>query len=786
MNDQDKTKEELIIELRELKQENSDLKALLDDGVAKNKIEDDLVGQAHKNFEIFFNTINDFLFILDMKGNIIHTNSVVIDRLGYTREELSGLSVLLLHPADRRDEAGRIVEEMLRGIKEFCPIPIVAKSGIQIPVETRVTIGTWDGKPVIFGVTKDISEVKLSEEKFSKVFYLNPSLCGLSDLETGKYVEVNDQFYSLLGFEKNEVIGKTATELGILTTDTINVIKSKAEKNGNVTNIGADLKAKNGAIKHVLLSSENIYLQDKKYRFTVVHDITELKQAEDEISRQAGMISSLLDSIPDIIFFKDKNGVYLGCNPPFAEFVGRSRGEIVGKTDYDLFDKEIADFFRKHDKSMLEVDKSQKNEEWITYPDGRKILIDTLKTPYRDQTGNVIGILGISRDITERKQQEEKLRENEERFNLAINGTGAGLWDWDMVNDTVFFSSHWKSMLGYEDNEVENAFSGWKRLWHPDDSPHIEQALNDYLEGRTTRYEIEHRLRHKDGSWLWIRTLGNIQKDASGKPVRWTGTNQDVTDRKHAEDEIKLKNEELVELNSVKDKFFSIIAHDLRSPFNSIIGFCDLLLEQVRNNDIEGIDEYAQIILKSSKSSMDLLTNLMEWAHTQTGRIEFNPEYFEIVAFIEKNKEIYIDIASQKSITIKHILPHNLTVFADMNMISTICRNMILNAIKFTMPGGEVNISVKEKQNEIIFSVSDTGVGIPQNRIDKLFRIDQSFSTAGTNNEKGTGLGLILCKEFIEKHNGKIWVESLVGVGTTFNFSLPLSFENVHTNVFKE
>lgn len=658
MNDQDKTKEELIIELRELKQENSDLKALHDDSIAMIRRDDDLLQQTRKNYEIFFNTINDFLFVLDEKGNIIHTNSTVIDRLGYTREELSGLSVLLVHPAGRRDEAGRIVGEMLRGITEFCPVPIVTKSGIQIPVETIVTPGIWDGKPVIFGVTKDISKVKLSEEKFSKVFYLNPSACGLSDLDTGEYVEVNDQFYSLLGFEKNEVIGKTVTDLDILTTEAVNAVMSKAERNGTVTNIEADLKAKNGDIKHVLLSAENIYIQDKKYRFTVVHDITKLKQAEDEISRQAGMISSLLDSIPDIIFFKDQNGVYLGCNPPFAEFVGRSRGEIVGKTDYDLFGKEIADSFRQYDKSMLEVCASKQNEEWITYPNGKKILVDTLKTPYWGPDGTLIGLLGISRNITERK---------------------------------------------------------------------------------------------------------------------------------HAMDEIKLKNEELLKLNFEKDKFFSIIAHDLRSPFNSIIGYSDLLLEQVLNKDIEGIDEYAQIILKSSQSAMDLLMNLMEWSRSQTGRIEFNPEYFEIVAFIKKNTQMYIDIAGQKSITIKYNLPQNLTVFADRNMINTIFRNLITNAIKFTMPGGEVNISAKEKQNEIIFSVSDTGVGIPQNRIDKLFRIDQSYSTADTNNEKGTGLGLILCKEFIEKHNGKIWVESLVGVGTTFNFSLPLSFENVRsTNVFKE
>jgi PAS domain S-box-containing protein len=657
MNDQDKTKEELIIELQKLKQENSDLKALHDDIDAEIRREDILLQQTRKNYETFFNTINDFLFVLDEQGNIIHTNSTVIDRLGYTREELSGLSVLMVHPLDRRDEAGRIVEEMLKGITEFCPVPIVTKSGIQIPVETRVTPGIWDGKPVIFGVTKDISKVKLSEEKFSKVFYLNPSVCGLSDLETGKYVEVNDQFYTLLGFEKNEVIGKTATDLGILTTEIVNAVMSKAERNGTVTNIEADLKAKNGDIKHVLLSAENIYIQDKKYRFTVVHDITKLKKAEDEISRQAGMISSLLDSIPDIIFFKDKNGVYLGCNPPFAEFVGRPRNEIIGKTDYDLFDKEIADFFRKYDKSMLEVCKSQQNEEWITYPDGRKILIDTLKTPYWGPDGTLIGLLGISRDITERK---------------------------------------------------------------------------------------------------------------------------------HAENEIKLKNEELLKLNFEKDKFFSIIAHDLRSPFTGFLGLTEIMVVDLPNLSMNKIQEFAVNIRTSATNLYRLLNNLLEWAQIQKGTINFYPSTIKFLVLVDECLSLIKEFAKTKEIEIVLDIPAGLEIFADKNMLQTVISNFVSNAVKFTQKGGKVNLSAKiNDDNCIEISIKDTGIGMSQHMIDDLFRIDVQTVRKGTEGELSTGLGLLLCKEFVEKHEGKIWVESIVGVGTTFNFSLSLSLENVRNTIGK-
>ena len=160
--------------------------------------------QDIENYESFFNTIDDFLFILDERGNILLTNSTVTGRLGYRSEELAGKSVLLVHPESRRAEAGRIVAEMLEGTAQMCPVPLITKSGVQIPVETRITRGIWNGKPALFGVTKDISRVQLSEEKFSKLFHLNPSACGLSSLDDNTYIEVNDAFVSLFGYTREK------------------------------------------------------------------------------------------------------------------------------------------------------------------------------------------------------------------------------------------------------------------------------------------------------------------------------------------------------------------------------------------------------------------------------------------------------------------------------------------------------------------------------------------------------------------------------------------------------
>jgi len=175
---------------------------------------------------------------------------------------------------------------------------------------------------------------------------------------------------------------------------------------------------------------------------------------------------------------------------------------------------------------------------------------------------------------------------------------------------------------------------------------------------------------------------------------------------------------------------------------------------------------------------MDLLMNLMEWSQSQIGRMVFNPEYFVIGELIDEVILLLSDAAKLKSIIIRKALLPNTIVYADKNMISTVLRNLISNAIKFTHLNGEIIIPIVKKEGEIIVSVDDNGVGMTQDKIDRIFQIDENYSTPGTQNEKGTGLGVIICKKFVEKHGGKIWVDSKVGIGSTFYFSLPLGIEN--------
>jgi len=246
-----------------------------------------------------------------------------------------------------------------------------------------------------------------------------------------------------------------------------------------------------------------------------------------------------------------------------------------------------------------------------------------------------------------------------------------------------------------------------------------------------------------------------------------------VIERKRAEEKLKKSEIRLRELNATKDKFFSIIAHDLRSPFNSIMGFSGLLSEMVREKNYEGLDEFALIIKNASEQAMDLLSNLLEWSQSQSGRIEFKPQNFELVDLINEVIVLLSATSQQKSITIRKETAENSPVFADKAMISAVLRNLISNAIKFTQPGGTITISTRQDGNEWLVAISDNGVGMNKDVMNKLFRIEASYSTEGTQQEKGTGLGLILCKDFIIRHGGEIWAESELGQGSKFYFTIP-------------
>lgn len=243
--------------------------------------------------------------------------------------------------------------------------------------------------------------------------------------------------------------------------------------------------------------------------------------------------------------------------------------------------------------------------------------------------------------------------------------------------------------------------------------------------------------------------------------------------------EIELKNNTLEELNATKDKFFSIIAHDLKNSFNGILGTSDLLVASSGEYNHEETMTFVDMIHTSAQNAYKLLENLLEWSMSQTGRIDYKPQDIVLKKLVTENENIWGDQAKAKDISVRSEIPEGLIVVADKNMLNTILRNLVTNAIKFTYRGGKVTITAALKNNAIEISVSDTGIGMNESTKNKLFRINEKTSMPGTEQETGTGLGLLLCKEFVEKHTGKIWVESEPGKGSDFKFSIPVKHDGI-------
>ncbi len=248
---------------------------------------------------------------------------------------------------------------------------------------------------------------------------------------------------------------------------------------------------------------------------------------------------------------------------------------------------------------------------------------------------------------------------------------------------------------------------------------------------------------------------------------------QNNLERKKAEDALRTSEQSLREANATKDKFFSIIAHDLKSPFSGLIPMTEILIDMLENVDPE-LKSIAINLRKATINTQKLLETLLEWARFQRDQIEFIPQFIDLTEIVTTNVDLFAENANQKEINLYHTLEPGTTVFADDKMVTTIIRNLINNAIKFTGASGKIFVTARPLDNGFLkIAIQDTGVGINEKGIAKLFRIDESMKTVGTAGERGTGLGLILCKEFVEKHTGAIWVESTVGEGSSFQFTLP-------------
>lgn len=346
--------------------------------------------------------------------------------------------------------------------------------------------------------------------------------------------------------------------------------------------------------------------------------------------------------------------------------------------------------------------------------------------------------------------------------------------------------------LGYNPKEMPHKSSAWQDIINQDDLKVALDNFKKHCENPNHAYDQIVRYKHRNGSTVWIRCRGIAIRNKKNNPIRMLGAHHNITELKNVERKlikakeraeanerkIKISESKLKESNITKDKFLSIIAHDLKSPFNSMLGFSDILNKEFDKYDTNEQKKFIELIYISIRNTHKLLENLLLWSLSQKGSIEFKPEKTNLYLLTYETNEILKQSAEKKSIKLLNQIDENIYVEADKNMLSTVIRNLVSNAIKFTGKNGKIEISsslitTDKKQQFVEISVKDNGVGISKEIQSKLFDIGEDTSTKGTENEEGTGLGLILCKEFVEKHGGKIWVESEIGEGSILYFTIP-------------
>ncbi|MFP4622518.1 MAG: ATP-binding protein [Bacteroidales bacterium] len=341
----------------------------------------------------------------------------------------------------------------------------------------------------------------------------------------------------------------------------------------------------------------------------------------------------------------------------------------------------------------------------------------------------------------------------------------------------IFVNRAHEKITGYREDEVVG-----QNIWDiaylmlpeerktQDQYEGIKRVMSDAINGRSEySFDQPHIINAQTSQGHAIQIQEVAFKIKTSQGTRFGAIIRDITRLKNQEKELR-------ELNATKDKLFSIIAHDLRNPFNSILGFSELALKNIKNRNYDKLEKYCETVYQSARQSFDLLNNLLHWSRVQRGKMDFQPETLNMSSLLDKITGLIKANLEEKNIAFSKTVESDLAVYADRFMLGTILRNLLSNAIKFTHSQGSIDIKAYREEKQTVVSVQDTGVGMPQETADKLFNIENTFSTPGTNKEKGNGLGLILCKEFVEQHGGKIWVESEINKGSVFSFTIP--FDN--------
>ncbi len=613
-----------------------------------------------------------------------------------------------------------------------------------------------------------------SETRYRRLFESTKDGILILDAETGKITDVNPFLIDILGFSKNQFLDKAIWEVGffkgiVANHDEFEELKQKEY----VRYYDLPLETTDGQKINVEFVS-NIYIEDQKKVIQCnIRETINSKKAELDLRKSETHLRPLMQTIPDLIWLKDTNGVYILCNPMFERFFGAKEADIIGKSDHDFVDRELADFFLSYDRKVINTGKSNTNEEWITFADdGHRAFLDTLKTPMYDSDGTLLGVLGIGRDITERKLTWELIRASQKRFQAIFDQAPIAIALIDLQGYPIISNLPLSEMIGY--SSVELAKMKFTEFTFSEDIDKDMKEFSDLIAGKIAGYSMEKRYIHKNGNIIWANLFVTTLNDKNGLPKEIIGMVDDITERKYAEIELIKAKEHAEESDRLKSAFLANMSHEVRTPLNSIIGFSELLADPYFEEDQK--NEFIQLIIASGNNLLSIINDIMDISKMESGEITFSKSQINAQNFLLNIKEQFAFKADEKNIEIKLTFPGNsdeTSVFADADRLSQIFNNLIGNAFKFTSHG-KVEIGYQPKGKMAEFFVKDTGIGIPAVYHDIIFERFRQVEDEKTLKYGGNGLGLAITKNLVELMGGKIGMESVPDIGSAFYFTLPI------------
>jgi PAS domain S-box-containing protein len=740
--------------------------------------------ESQVQFAKFMDYLPALVFIKDSESKMIYGNNAMDKALGAS----TWVNKSLFELFDRETAERIIADDKITREQDY----IILEESFQNldgkvhDYETqKFTIPIPGKEPLIGGISLDITERKQAEEKFSTAFQSNAMLMVITNLSTGKFVDINQKALEVTGFTREQVIGKSSIELGIF-TDLLNREEIfellKAQDEQTLFHKEITFESKLNGLMTCLLAAKKINLGNEMCLLISMIDITERKKTEAALYESEEKLRTIIETSPDgvviasldgkIQFITQTTAIMFGYDN-IAYFKDRSIFEFIDNSSYEKANYFINELMGGKISGISEYLLISKNGSTFNGEVSANIL--------KDKDNNSTGILFVLRDISERIKNEKELAESAFRMKLATQSGGVGIFDYDLVNGVLVYDEQMYKLHGLNKDEVKMTYSLWESLVHPKDMEMVIDQTNKAIEANSNLNTV-FRVVWPDGSVRYLNSKAIIEYNEHGKPIHMLGTNRDITDQILAEAETNKARKAAEEANIAKSEFLSRMSHELRTPLNSILGFAQLMeMGEMTAKQKNGVEH----ILGSGKHLLGLINEVLDLSKIEAGHVINKVENVNILETIYVVVDALKPAILERNIKTEIIQPIVIpaTIKSDKKLITQVLFNLLNNAIKYNNTDGIIKIETEiignntNEAKKIKVSITDTGKGIAAENLQKLFNPFERINAAESAIE-GTGLGLSVVKKLVAVLGGNVGVESEVGVGSTFWITLPFQMND--------